>query len=98
MNKSKTWVLISDGAHARVFQTDASAKVLSAVPDGTFEADNPPTRDIDADRPGVGFDRAGQGIRRMQTRTDAHSHYEFFSLRNWRSFCSRRKRARPMII
>ena len=74
MKKLKTWILIADGASARIYQTSAGAEALVAVRGGEFAAENRPSRDIDADKPGQGFDRAGQGQRRMQPRTDSRRH------------------------
>ncbi len=74
MRKVKTWILVADGAVAQVYETEAGANDLVAVPGGEFAAANLPSREIDADRPGQGFDRAGYGQRRKQPRTDSHRH------------------------
>jgi len=74
MKKKKTWILVADGALARVYQTDAGTEELAAVRGGEFAAENLPARDIDADKPGQGFDRAGQGQRRMRPQTDSRRH------------------------
>ncbi len=74
MKKAKTWILVADGAVARTYQPSADPKGLAAVRGGEFAAANLASRDIDADRPGQGFDRGGQGQRRMQPRTDSRRH------------------------
>ncbi|MBT7757700.1 MAG: host attachment protein [Rhodospirillaceae bacterium] len=74
MKKTKTWILVADGALARTFETGKGEEGLVAVSGGEFAAANLRSREIDADRPGQGFDRAGQGQRRMQPRTDSHRH------------------------
>ena len=74
MKRTTTWVLAADGALARVYQVDAKAKRLVEVPNGALAAANLPSREIDADRPGQGHDRAGHGQRRMQPRTDSRRH------------------------
>ncbi|MBL6952483.1 MAG: host attachment protein [Alphaproteobacteria bacterium] len=76
MKKTKTWILIADGAQARVFETETGAKGLVAVKGGDFKAANLRSREIDADKPGQGFSRAGDGQRRMQPQTDSHRHAE----------------------
>lgn len=74
MKKTKTWILVADGAQARMYETDARGKEFVALPHGEFLAANLPSREIDADKPGQGFDRVGQGQRRMQPRTDSQRH------------------------
>lgn len=89
MKKTKTWVLVADGALAQVYQTDTGANGLVAVPGGKFAAANLPSREIDADKPGQGSDRAGQGQRRMQPRTDSHRHAEAQFARHLAEFLQR---------
>jgi protein required for attachment to host cells len=89
MKKAKTWILVADGAQARVYQTDGGAKGLVAVRGGEFAGVNLPSRDIDADKPGQGFDRGGQGQRRMQPRTDSHRHAKAIFSRRLAEFLQR---------
>ncbi|NQV61250.1 MAG: host attachment protein, partial [Alphaproteobacteria bacterium] len=51
MKKTKTWILVADGALARVFETETGAKGLVAVSGGDFKAANLRSREIDADKP-----------------------------------------------
>ncbi len=89
MKKAKTWILVADGAQARVYQTGAGAKGLVAVRGGEFAGANLPSRDIDADKPGQGFDRGGQGRRRMQPHTDSHRHAQAEFARHLAEFLPR---------
>lgn len=74
MGKPVTWVVVADAARGRVFSTTDKGKSLTAVLDQDLVADNRPTRDIDADRPGRTFDRGGEGRHAKEPRTDPHEH------------------------
>lgn len=69
MPKPTTWVLVCDGRQARIFEATGKGRVDFL---GAYDTELPPTRDIDADRPGRAFDRAGPGRHAMQPRHDAH--------------------------
>ncbi|MDP7546572.1 MAG: host attachment protein [Alphaproteobacteria bacterium] len=94
MKNTKTWILVADGALARTFETGRGAKGLVAVKRGEFAAANLPSREIDADKPGQGFDRAGQGQRRMQPRTDSHRHGKAQFARHLAEFLQREQQRR----
>lgn len=74
MKAAKTWILLADGALARVYETRRGDKAFVAVKGAEFEAAHLASRDIDADKPGRSFDRVGYGQHRMQPRTDPHRH------------------------
>lgn len=68
------WILVADGAHARIVrQTEAEAKAgdRGQVDDLVFEIDHKQLRDIMSDRPGRSF--ASEGARRsaMEYHSDA---------------------------
>ena len=71
MKKSVTWILVADGARARILRTEGWGSGLSPV-SAEIEGDNRATRDIGADRPGRVHDRAGQGRHAMEPRVDWH--------------------------
>jgi protein required for attachment to host cells len=52
MKKIRTWILVADGARARILSNEGAGGRLLPVPGHEFEADHPPTREIGADRPG----------------------------------------------
>ena len=67
MKKTVTWVLVADGAQARVLQNTGPGKGLTQVQGLNFEMEALQARDIVTDRPGRG--RGGPGGA-MEARTD----------------------------
>jgi protein required for attachment to host cells len=67
-----TWILIADGAHARLFVNAGVGKGLEPALDQEFIGVNLPSRDIASDRPGRTFDSVGPGRHAMQLPTDPH--------------------------
>lgn len=75
MKRIKTWILIADGARARIVLNDGPGRGIKPGPDKEFEGVNAPTREIVSDRPGRAFDSSGLGGRHsMEPRTDPHEH------------------------
>lgn len=70
MRGKQTWILVADSSHARIYLNDGVGKGLESVADGTFDEPVLPTRDINADKPGVSFSSKGEGRRSMQPATD----------------------------
>lgn len=62
---TKTWVVVADGARARIFSPDK--KLGKLVPAGPSDLVSPAsrqrTRDLKSDRPGRGFSSAHSGVR-----------------------------------
>lgn len=56
MKATVTWILVADGAQAKVFEHNGPGKGLSAVKDMQFEQETLRSRDINTDRPGRRFD------------------------------------------
>ena len=56
MKATVTWILVADGAQAKVFQHNGPGKGLSAVKDLQFEQEPLRAQDINSDRPGRRFD------------------------------------------
>lgn len=52
MKPRKTWVLVADGARARVLENTGSGAGLAAALDFDFAASHAPSRDFGADKPG----------------------------------------------
>ena len=67
-----TWVLIADGARARLFANEGVGKGLKPAFDQEFIGTRLPSRDITTDRPGRAFDSAGEGRHAMEPPTDPH--------------------------
>lgn len=82
-----TWILIADGAKARVLEHDSREGTLALTSPGEFFGSTAQSKDIASDRPGRSFDSAGRGQpadvgtghhrHAMEPRTDPQRHAEF---------------------
>lgn len=70
MKSITTWIVISDGARARIVCNDGPGHGLKALPDLTFEAEHQETQEIMADKQGRVFDRQGPGRHAMEIPND----------------------------
>lgn len=68
--KVVTWIVVADGARARVFLNEGVGKGVRELSDRAFVSPRLRNRDIQADRPGRTFDRAGHGRHAMEPPTD----------------------------
>ena len=71
MKKCKTWILIADGARARIVENDGPGKGLGPALNYEFAASHAPTRDIGADKPGRG--QGGGSHHVMDPKVDWHT-------------------------
>jgi len=71
MKKIVTWILIADGARARILRSDGRGSPLIPVVD-EIEGENRKTGDIGAERPGRAYDPSGPGRHAMEPRADWH--------------------------
>mgnify|MGYP002278210325 CR=1 FL=1 len=76
VRKIVTWVVVADGARARVFVNDGVGKGVQELEDRAFIGARRQSQDIQADKPGRAFDSAGQGRHAMEPRTDPKHHEE----------------------
>lgn len=74
MKARKTWILIADGARARIVAYDGPAKGLSPALSHDFATSHAPTRDFGTDKPG-----RGQG-------GDSGSHHALDSKVDWHTY------------
>jgi protein required for attachment to host cells len=74
--RNKTYVLIADGARARLFVVAEGTADLKPAFGQEFIGTNLPSREIGSDRPGRSFDSAGFGRHAMEPPTDPHRHAE----------------------
>ena len=74
--QKKTYVLIADGARARLFVVEEGTADLKPALGQEFIGTNLPSREIGSDRPGRSFDSAGSGRHAMEPPTDPHRHAE----------------------
>lgn len=72
MKPTKTWVLIADGARARVLENLGPGKGVHEVPGHTYSAAHPANRDILADRPSRAFDSTGDSRHAIEPNVDPH--------------------------
>ncbi|MGE5147149.1 MAG: host attachment protein [Candidatus Eiseniibacteriota bacterium] len=72
MKKTRTWILIADGARARILQSEGWGTGLTPVPGQAREIANPPTRDQVSDRPGHVQESANSARHAIAPRTDWH--------------------------
>lgn len=70
MKPVKTWVVLADGAQARVLLNEGPEKGLSELMSANSETARRPGRELMADDRGRTFDSAGQGRHAMEPRTD----------------------------
>ncbi|MCZ4345755.1 host attachment protein [Devosia neptuniae] len=76
MKKTVTWVLIADGAQARVLENTGPGKGLQQVQGQDWAMPNMQAQDIQADKPGRSFSSSGSGRSAMEPRTDPVEHRE----------------------
>jgi protein required for attachment to host cells len=72
MKPKRTWVLIADGGHAKVFQSEGHGSDLVPIEDMVFSADLPANRDILTDRPGRAFESQGRARHAKANPSDPH--------------------------
>ncbi|HWA18081.1 MAG TPA: host attachment protein [Devosia sp.] len=58
-----TWIVVADGAQAKIFENDGPGKGLRPLPDLNREQDHLQAREIMADKPGRSYSSAGPGSR-----------------------------------
>lgn len=66
-----TWVLVANGAEARVLVGTGSGKGLSVLPDAVFKGLHRSGTELFSDRPGRSYDSHGQGRHAMEPGTTA---------------------------
>jgi len=74
MKPVKTWIIVADGARARVFLNDGPGHGIRELSEYTLNNKLKPNRDINADRPGRTFDSDGDGRHAMEPSTDPNRH------------------------
>lgn len=72
MRPKTTWILIADGARARIVVNEGPGKGIRQVEGADFRADHPPSSEMATDRPGRSFDSAGSGRHAMAPPSDPH--------------------------
>lgn len=72
MKPTRTWVLIADGARARILENDGSNHGLNAIEGLEFRGDHSATHDLVSDREGRSFSSHGYGRSAIDSRSDPH--------------------------
>jgi protein required for attachment to host cells len=72
-----TWILLADGARARVIEQDRKERDFKPAFEQEFFGQKAQSKEIASDRPGRSFDRAGQGRHAMEPPTDPQRHAKF---------------------
>lgn len=72
MHPTRTWILLADGAQARLLRNLGPGKGLEEISPGTVEFPHPPNREIDSDKPGRVQDSAGPGRHAMERHIEPH--------------------------
>jgi protein required for attachment to host cells len=72
MKPTRTWVLIADGAQARILENDGPGKGLHAVDGCVFHGDHASTHEIVSDRTGRTHSSVGPGRSAIEAHSDPH--------------------------
>lgn len=76
MKQKRTWIVIADGARARIMERIGVRSDLKAVPGSDRCEFHAMTRDLGRERPARTHDRIGPGRHAMEPRQDAHDRLE----------------------
>ena len=72
MKPTRTWVLIADGARARILENDGPSHGLTALEGLVFHGDHSATHDLVSDREGRSFSSHGPRRSAIDARSDPH--------------------------
>jgi protein required for attachment to host cells len=72
MKPTRTWILIADGARARILENDGPGSGLNAVEGMTFHGDHASTHEILSDRAGRTHSSVGPGRSAIEGHSDPH--------------------------
>jgi protein required for attachment to host cells len=72
MKPQRTWILIADGARARIVENDGPGRGVHALAGMTFASDHPATHDIVDDREGRTHASVGQARSAIDAHQDPH--------------------------
>jgi protein required for attachment to host cells len=72
MKPVRTWILVADGAKARIFLNTGPGKGMEELAGDEFSNALPPSRDIGSDKPGRSFNSTGAVRHAIEPATDLH--------------------------
>lgn len=93
MKKTVTWVLIANGAQARVLENTGPGKGLQQVDGLDFAIDPLQAQDIMADKPGRSHSSVGSGRSAMEPRTNPVDHREAEFVRSLADMLNRKQQS-----
>ncbi len=76
MKRKKTWIVIADGARARILLNEGRGRGVVSVAGGEWLADHAPDRELNSDRPGRTFDSVGAGRHAMEPTSSPHQRHK----------------------
>jgi protein required for attachment to host cells len=76
MKTPKTWIVVADGANARVLEGFGQADSFKPVPGYSFKSHAPASRDLISERPGRTFNSTGKVRHAIEPRVDPHEQQE----------------------
>ena len=71
MKPVRTWIVIADGARARIVKNAGPGRGVETDPELVFRSEHHKLQEIMADKPGRGFDSVGKGRHAMAYGADA---------------------------
>lgn len=72
MKPTTTWILIADGARARIYANLGPGKGIAPVEGGVLETDHAPSRELASDKPGSTFESANVMRHAIDPAQDPH--------------------------
>jgi len=72
MKPTRTWILIADGAHARILQNAGPGKGLQALEGRVWHGDHAATHELMTDRTGRAFSSTGPARSAIEPHSDPH--------------------------
>jgi len=72
MKPTRTWILIADGARARILQNDGPGKGLQAREGRVWQGDHAATHELMTDRTGRAFSPSGPARSAIEPHSDPH--------------------------
>jgi protein required for attachment to host cells len=72
MKPTVTWIVIADGARARILSNTGPGKGLTPVEGAIFQGEHLPAREIMADKPGRTFESIGSARHAKEASSDPH--------------------------
>jgi len=72
MKPTRTWILIADGARARILQNDGPGKGLQALEGRVWQGDHAATHELMTDRTGRAFSPVGPARSAIEPHSDPH--------------------------